>query len=191
MSSQNFALGTVGWGQDADYFDLGANPGVDKCVVKVTLVWGRNPTSAITGENAQGQRILAVLPGPIYHLPKLGDLVELAIPQDLERVPGAATIRGWHKATPEGFDADHAMWPIEDGKFVIIGDNNAVAAALGTICKQWFDEIKSKFDQHTHPYIPGNLPAAVTLPPSASPTGTPLTTITNEGDPRAQKVKIT
>lgn len=189
---QNFALGTIGWDQDPNYYDIGT-AGTDKCLVKVTLIWGRNPVVPVTGDNAQGSKILATLPGPIYHLPLLGDLVELGIPQGMERSPGAATIRGWHKPTPEGFDVNNAMWPIEDGKFLILGDKNAVVAALGTICKDWFDEIKSKFDNHTHPYIPGTSGTAVTQPPSAvpAPPYTPFTTIDDKGDPRAQKLKIT
>ena len=192
MGQQNFALGTVGWDQDVNYYDLGT-PGTDKCLVKVTLIWGRNPVTPVTGDNAQGAKILATLPGPLYILPDLGDLVELGIPQGMERMSGAATIRGWHKPTPDGFDASNGMIPIEDGKFLIIGDKNAVAAALGTICKAWFDEIKSKFDQHTHGYIPGNLTPTITTLPTTVPTApfTPFTTITDEGDPRAQKLKIT
>ena len=189
-AQQNFALGTVGWDSDQDNYDLGT-AGQDKVLVKVTLVWGRNPTEDLNGATAQGAKITATLPGPIFHLPNLGDLVELGIPQGMEMKPGAATIRGWHKIAPEGFDANNAMWPIEDGKFVIIGDKNAVAAALGTVCKAWFDEIKSKFDNHTHGYLSGTAGAAVSTPPSANPLGTPPTTITNEGDPRAQKMKIT
>lgn len=190
MPQQNFALGTVGWDQDPNYYDL-ATVGTDKTLVKVTLVWGRNPTNPVTGANAQGQKILATLPGPTYHLPNLGDLVELGIPEGMERSPGAATIRGWHMPTPAGFDANNAMWPIANGKFLILGDSSAVAAALGTVCKAWFDEIKSKFDGHTHGYLSGTSGAAVSTPPSANPTGVPPTTITNEGDPRAQKIKLT
>lgn len=190
-AQQNFALGTVGWDSDENYYDQGT-AGSDKVLIKVTLVWGRNPTQALNGSTAQGAKITATLTGPIWHLPNLGDLVELAIPQGMERMPGAATIKGWHKVGPQGFDASNAMWPIEDGKFAIIGDKNAVAAALGTICKAWFDEIKSKFDNHTHSYIPGTLGQVITSPPTSTPLPGPTPiVINNEGDPRAQKVKIT
>lgn len=144
MEQQNFALGTVGWGNDANYYDLGS-AGTDKCLVRVTLVWGRNPAQPLTGTSAQGQKIVATLPGPIFHLPDLGDLVELGIPQGMERIPGAATIRGWHKATPQGFSASNAMWPIEDGKTVSIGDQNADFLALASKVLQAVQDLQAQF----------------------------------------------
>lgn len=187
-----FALGTVGWGTDPNYYQQVAG---EKTLVKITLVWGRNPTVPLNHATAQGMQILAAVGGPLYQIPPLGALVSLGIPDKMARMPGAAIITGWHMPAPEGFDATNAMWSIADGQWAIIGDKNAVEAALGTIAKQWFDEIKSKFDNHTHSYLPGAPPGPPTLssPPTSTPAPPflPLTSITDKGDPRAKKVKIT
>src|SRR5271157_893064 len=111
------ALGTVGWGSDPTYFDQGSAENGGATFVKVTLVWGRSPTTAINAQGqAQGSQILASIMGPIWTIPVLGDMCILGVPDKMWRKPGACVILRHGRISPAAaFGQTTQQWPIANG----------------------------------------------------------------------------
>lgn len=69
-------------------------------------------------------------------------------------------------------------------QLVKIGDASATALSLASKVNAWLQEIQTKFNEHTHGYVPGTATPAPTTPPTivATTPFTPFLTIAGDGD---------
>lgn len=91
-----FEPGTVGWDGIDPHFDT--EDGVT--LVRVTLVRGRHPSTALTPDVAQGHQVLCRIGGGLFRIPKKGTAVMVGFPTAFSTHPAAGVIVCTTEASP-------------------------------------------------------------------------------------------
>jgi len=88
-------LGTVGWNDGSEHFELGTEENDGHTLVKVTLFRGRRADEATKDKaRAQGVQLLCRISAPLWFIPDDGAQVLVAIPAGFALTPGAPMIIG-------------------------------------------------------------------------------------------------
>jgi len=133
MDYGSIEQGTVGWGDEANHFDIGEGDNENVPLIKVTLHAGKNPT-ADAEERAQGQRVLCRWGMLIDFIPKRGTQCVVAFPAGMRGMESGGVIIGIVRTNGSQFKEDRALLAVGDdvhllvkGKSVTVSDYGAQA----------------------------------------------------------------
>ncbi len=112
-----FEPGTVGW----DGVDVHYDSEDNVTLVRVTLVRGRHPSTALTPDIAQGYQVLCRIGGGLFRIPPKGTPVMVGFPTAFADHPGAGVIICTTETSPDSqFNPTKAKFDVgPDTDFVI------------------------------------------------------------------------